>query len=115
LSGTAAPWKPAPGGLLLTVRATPKGGRDAIDGVEQLADGSAVLKARVRAAPAGNEANAALIRLIARTAGIAPSTVSLVRGARNRIKVFRLAGDGAALAAAFTRTLAGGKQKERVT
>jgi uncharacterized protein len=29
------------------VRLTPKGGRDAIDGIERLADGRAVLKARV--------------------------------------------------------------------
>ena len=39
------------GGIALAVRLTPKGGRDAIDGIETLADGRAVLKARVRAAP----------------------------------------------------------------
>ncbi len=95
-----------PGGLLLSVRATPKGGRDAIDGVERLADGRAVLKARVRAAPADGEANAALCRVIAEAAGVAPSTVLLARGEAARIKTFRLAGDPRVLAAAFERTLA---------
>lgn len=108
MSGAAArPWKAAPDGLLLTVRATPKGGRDAIDGIERLADGNTVLKARVRAAPADGGANDALIRLMAKAIGIAPSTVSLVRGATSRIKVFRLAGDPGTLAAALERALAG--------
>jgi uncharacterized protein YggU (UPF0235/DUF167 family) len=99
------PWKAMPGGLLLAVRATPKGGRDSIDGIERLADGRAVLKARVRAAPADGEANAALTRVIAKAAGVAPSMVSLAQGAASRIKTFRLAGDPRALAAAFERAL----------
>ena len=101
------------GGLLLTVRATPKGGRDAIDGVEHLADGYPVLKARVRAAPADGGANAALIRMVAKAAGIAPSAVSIVRGATARIKTMRLTGDPRALAAAFERMLATGADKTR--
>jgi uncharacterized protein (TIGR00251 family) len=92
-------------GLLLSVRATPKGGRDSIDGIERLADGRAVLKARVRAAPADGEANAALTRVIAKAAGVAPSTVSLARGDASRIKTFRLTGDPRALATAFERAL----------
>jgi uncharacterized protein len=77
------PWKAMPDGLLLSVRATPKGGRDSIDGIERLADGRAVLKARVRAAPANGEANAALRQVIAKTAGVAPSTV-FSQGATHR-------------------------------
>jgi uncharacterized protein YggU (UPF0235/DUF167 family) len=37
---------------MLAVRLTPRGGRDAIDGIEQLSDGRRVLKVRVRAAAA---------------------------------------------------------------
>jgi len=44
------PWTVVAGGLVVVVRLTPKGGRDAIDRIEQLADGKCVLKARVRAA-----------------------------------------------------------------
>jgi uncharacterized protein YggU (UPF0235/DUF167 family) len=114
LNGSPArPWKIAPDGLSVTVRATPKGGRDAIDGVDQLSDGTSVLKVRVRAAPDGGEANAAIIRTIAKTIGIGTSTISLVRGATNRIKVFRLAGNGAALAALLERALAGGKHNDK--
>ena len=35
--------------LLVDVRLTPRGGRDAVEGAETLADGRAVLKARVSA------------------------------------------------------------------
>jgi uncharacterized protein YggU (UPF0235/DUF167 family) len=97
----ARPWQAAAGGLTLTVRATPKGGRDAIDGIEHLADGQIVLKIRVRAAPADGEANTALAAVIAKSIGIARSSITLVRGASSRIKVFRLAGDPGTLAAAL--------------
>jgi len=113
LSGALTPpWKTAPGGLLLTVRATPKGGRDAIDGIDRLADGSIVLKVRVRAAPEDGEANTALTRIIAKAACVAPSTVSIVRGASGRIKVFRLSGDPRTLAAAFEHALANVETKK---
>src|SRR5690606_10461317 len=55
------PWTISPEGLVVAVRLTPRGGRDAIDGVERRADGQWVLKARVRAAATEGEANAALI------------------------------------------------------
>lgn len=95
------PWRALPDGLLLSVRVTPKGGRDAIDGVGCLADGNRVLKARVRAAPADGAANAALVRLLAKAAGVPPSAVALVRGQTARNKTFRLAGDPRLLAAAL--------------
>ena len=81
-----APWQLAADGLLLTVRLTPKGGRDAIDGIEQMSDGRSVLKARVRAAASDGEANAALVRLVATTLAVAPRQVSLIAGATARLK-----------------------------
>jgi uncharacterized protein len=95
------PWIVSPTGLLLSVRLTPKGGRDAIDGVETLADGRAVLKARVRAAPSEGEANTALLRLLAKTLDVAPGRVSVVAGTTARIKRVMIEGDGAALATAL--------------
>jgi uncharacterized protein (TIGR00251 family) len=97
------PWAASPDGLFVSVRLTPKGGRDGIDGIDQLADGRAVLKARVRAAPNEGEANAALIRLIAQALDVAPRQVTLAAGASARIKRLAIAGDGAALAAALEK------------
>jgi uncharacterized protein YggU (UPF0235/DUF167 family) len=97
------PWVPAPGGLRLTVRLTPKGGRDAIDGIEPLADGSTVLKVRVRAAPHEGAANEALVRLMAAELGIRRSGVALVAGASARVKRLQLGGDPATLATALEK------------
>ena len=95
------PWRVAPDGLMVVVRVTPKGGRDAIDGIADLADGSSVLKVRVRAAASEGEANAALMQVLARALGVAARDVSLLSGARGRIKRVKIAGAGAALAAAL--------------
>lgn len=97
----AVPWQVAPGGIALAVRLTPKGGRDAIDGIETLSDGRSVLKARVRAAPTEGEANDALCRLIAKALRVPPRDVSLSAGATARVKRLMIAGDGAKLIAAL--------------
>ena len=99
----AAPWSVAAGGVTLTVRLTPKGGRDAIDGVETLADGKAVLKARVRAAPTEGEANDALCRMVARTLGVPLRDVTLAAGATSRVKRLSVAGNGPKLVAALEK------------
>lgn len=94
------------GGLTLVVRLTPKGGRDAIEGIEQRGDGQSVLKARVRAAPSEGEANDALIGLLAAELRVPPRAVSLVAGATSRIKRVAIAGDGPTLAAALEKIVA---------
>ena len=93
-------------GLALNVRLTPKGGRDAIDGIEVLSDGRPVLKARVRAAPSEGEANDALCRLIAKAAGVPPRDVSLATGATSRVKRLTIAGHGPTLIAALEKVVA---------
>jgi uncharacterized protein (TIGR00251 family) len=99
-----------PDGVVVSIRLTPKGGRDAVEGVEQLADGRSILKARVRAAPSEGEANAALLKLVARTLDVAARDVDLVAGATARVKRVKIAGDPAALAAALEHIVgAGGK------
>ena len=99
----ARPWTLAAEGLVLAVRLTPKGGRDAIDGAEQLADGRSVLKVRVRAAPSEGAANAALIKLLAATLDTPPRNVNLAAGASARVKRIKIAGNGAALAATLEK------------
>jgi uncharacterized protein YggU (UPF0235/DUF167 family) len=98
-AGTARPWAVTPQGLVVTVQLTPRGGRDALDGIERRSDGQCVLKARVRAAATEGEANAALMALLARAAGVPPRDVALAGGATARIKRLTIAGHGPTLAA----------------
>jgi uncharacterized protein (TIGR00251 family) len=102
-----APWIAVADGLRLSVRLTPKGGRDAIEGVGTLADGRNVLQARVRAAPSEGGANAALIGLLAKKLGVAARDVRLEAGASARLKRIKVDGDGAALAARLDRIVRG--------
>jgi uncharacterized protein YggU (UPF0235/DUF167 family) len=102
----AQPWSVTGDGLRLTVRLTPRGGRDAIDGVETLADGRPILKARVRAAPSDGEANAALIALLARELDLPRSAVTLIAGATARLKTVALMGEREALEARLRDRLA---------
>jgi uncharacterized protein len=106
MSGPDRPWRIEANGLMLAVRLTPKGGRDAVETVERLADGRSVLKVRVRAAASEGEANAALIKLIAKTLGVAARDVSLVAGASARLKRVKVGGAGATLAAALEKICA---------
>ena len=103
MSGADAPWSVQPDGLIVTVRLTPKGGRDAIDGIETLSNGQTVLKVRVRAAPMEGEANAALARVLGKALGVPPGRVAIVGGATSRIKRVRISGNAAALGAALEK------------
>ncbi len=95
------PWRAVAGGVLLDIRVTPKGGRDAIEGIEHLASGQAVLKLRVRALPTDGAANDAVVALIAKALKLSRSNVSLERGGASRVKTLRLAGDANAISAAL--------------
>jgi uncharacterized protein YggU (UPF0235/DUF167 family) len=96
-------WSLSPGGVTVTVRLTPKGGRDSIDGVETMSDGRAVLKARVRAAPHEGAANEALVRLLAKALGVPPRSIEVTGGATSRIKRVTIVGEAAALAATLEK------------
>jgi hypothetical protein len=85
---------------LFAVRLTPRGGRDAVEGWVVDAAGRRALKARVAAPPVDGQANAALIKLIAKTLGVARSSVTIVSGEGARVKVLEVEGvDEAGLAA----------------
>jgi len=86
------PWTHSADGVIVDVRLTPRGGRDAIEGIERRADGRVVLKARVRAAPFEGQANTALCRLLADVLDAAPRQVTLVAGATARVKRIRIGG-----------------------
>jgi uncharacterized protein len=92
------PYRVEPGRLILYVRLTPKGGRDAIDGISTGADGKAHVKIRVSAPPEGGKANAALIALLAKVFGVAKSSVSIGAGETSRLKQVAIDGNGDLLA-----------------
>lgn len=96
-------WTVSAQGITLSVRLTPKGGRDAIDGIELLADGRTVLAVRVRAAPTEGEANDALIRLVAKAVGVPPRDVTLTAGATARLKRLAISGHGPTVIAALEK------------
>ncbi len=83
----------------MRVRLTPRGGRDALEGVETQADGAAVLKARVSAAPEKGAANAALVKLLSKALGVPKSAVAIASGGTARVKTLRVTGDAAVLVA----------------
>ncbi|MCZ3375936.1 DUF167 domain-containing protein [Rhizobium sp. AG207R] len=86
-------WQTFPDHVRLSVRLTPNGGRDAIDGLETGADGECYLKARVSAAPEKGKANKALIALLSKSLGIPKSTLSIVSGDTARKKILRIEGE----------------------
>ncbi len=74
------------------MRLTPGAAADRIDGWDVGAAGRPVLKVRVRARPVEGEANAALVKLLAKTLGMPKSAVALERGGQSRTKMISLAG-----------------------
>jgi uncharacterized protein YggU (UPF0235/DUF167 family) len=98
-------WRPSAEGLVLRVRLTPRAGRDAVDGLEDTAEGPA-LKARVRAIPENGEANAALEKLLAQWLGVAKSTVAVTAGGKSRIKTVTVSGDATRISAMLQQKLA---------
>lgn len=70
------------------VRLTPRGGRDAIDGV----DDDGVLRVRVRAAPVEGAANRALLRLLAEELRVPLRSLEIEAGETSRVKQLRVEG-----------------------
>ncbi|MEZ5839146.1 MAG: DUF167 family protein [Hyphomicrobiales bacterium] len=93
------PYRSTADGLLLEIRLTPNASRDAIEGLETLADGKTVLLARVRAVPEKGAANKALEKTLARLFSLPKSKVEVVRGATSRQKTVAIAGEPEDLAA----------------
>lgn len=93
---------PSPQSTRISVRVTPRGGRNGIDGW----DGD-VLRVRVSAAPADGAANAAVISLLAKALALPKSAIVIASGGSSRTKLvdvhgLSLAEIKAALGAATT-------------
>ncbi|MGE5503756.1 MAG: DUF167 domain-containing protein [Actinomycetota bacterium] len=97
MTASASPFAPAPQGLKVAVRLTPKASRERIEGLAPEADGGCVLKVSVTAVPEDGKANAALVKLLAKAWRIPKSSIGIVQGATDRRKVLLLTGDADAL------------------
>lgn len=105
LEDPLVPWRRGEGCVVLRVRLTPKSSKDAIDGIEETAEGPA-FKARVRAVPSEGEANAALLTLLAKWLGVAKSTVQLAQGGKSRVKSIEITGKTGEIEARLAERLA---------
>lgn len=106
------PWRYSPQGVSVSLRVTPRGGRDDIDGIETLANGRSVVKVRVRAVAEGGEANRAVTELLAAALGVPKKSVRLLSGATSRMKQVAVDGDPAMLGEAL-RILTSAKPKAK--
>ena len=82
------------------LRVVPRGGRDAVDGVIDGADGPR-LKLRVRQAAEDGKANAAVIRLLAEAWGLPAARLRLVSGLSARNKSVAVTGEPTVVAHAL--------------
>jgi len=90
--GQELAWRVSGDAVLLSLRLTPRSSKEALEGVETLADGRSVLKARVRAVPEDGKANLALLRLLADQLDLPIRALTLATGATGRTKVIRIEG-----------------------
>ncbi|MDP3177953.1 MAG: DUF167 family protein, partial [Spirochaetaceae bacterium] len=78
----------------LTVRVTPRAGRDTVEGWVLDAEGRPLLKLRVAAAPADGAANSSVVALVAKALKTPRSSVRIAAGDTARIKRLEIAGCG---------------------
>lgn len=101
--GGASPFHAVADGVVVAVRVTAKAARVGIDGLATDADGRSYLSIRVTAPAQDGKANKALIKLLAKCAGVPASRITLTAGAKARRKRLHIAGDPTALRAALSR------------
>jgi len=99
------PWTRTETGLRLMVRLTPRAGANALGGLREIEPGQPLLLAKVTAPPLEGQANAALIKLVAKALGVPKSAVTIDAGETSRIKALEISGDPATLASLLERLL----------
>lgn len=86
-------------GVRVAVRVSPGAAQDRVTGLQEDAGGECVLKVAVTAAPEGGKANAALVKLLAKSWGVPKSAITIVKGRTERRKTLHVAGDAGHLKA----------------
>ena len=105
-SPVSRPWRRSGACVIVRVRLTPKSSKDAVDGIEETAEGAA-FKARVRAVPTDGEANAALLKLLAQWLGVGQGSLQLARGGKSRVKSVEITGNPDDIETRLAEKLAG--------
>jgi uncharacterized protein (TIGR00251 family) len=88
-----------PGSVTLSIRVKPRSSKTALAGMMTMPDGRDVLVVRVAAPPVDGAANTALIAYFSKVLGVRRSDVTIAAGEGSRLKMLRISGDGASLAA----------------
>lgn len=91
-SRASVPWRHGDAGVIVYFRLTPKSSKDAVDGLQDTAEGPA-FQARVRAIPENGAANTALELLVAEWLGVPKRSVRLATGGKSRLKSVSISGD----------------------
>ncbi|MEQ8249833.1 MAG: DUF167 domain-containing protein [Oceanibaculum nanhaiense] len=92
-----SPFTTVPDGLRVRIRLTPKAAADRIQGLIADDAGGVSLKIGVTAPPEDGKANAALIRLLAKSWKLSKSDLTIVLGMTDRRKTVEIAGDSGLL------------------
>lgn len=87
----ALPWRIDGRDVLVSVRLTPRSGKDRAGGLWYDSNGAAWLCASVRAVPEKGQANAALVELLSKSFLIPPSSIAVEAGGSSRLKRVRIA------------------------
>ena len=73
-------------GCVIAMRVTPRSSKPGIGGWRKDAEGREELEVRVSAAPTDGEANAAMVKLLAKELGVPNSSIKIVSGETSRHK-----------------------------
>ncbi len=109
---TVGPFDPVAQGLRVALRVQPTS-RTRIDGPAKLDDGRVVLKVRVTEPPEDGKANAAVIKLLAKTWKVPKSSLRVTAGHGERRKTLLIAGEASELGSRLRAWLAALNTKER--
>ena len=97
VSSVPAPYSPTADGVRVAIKVSPKASRDRIGALLTDADGHAVLKISVTAAPDRGKANEAVIRLLAKAWAVPKTSIKVTSGATDRHKILQVTGNAPGL------------------
>jgi len=105
-ASSEGPIIPAPDGVSVAIRVSPRAKTDRLLGIVTVADGRRMIKASVSAPAHEGRANQALLQLLARVLRLPRRDLSISAGAESRNKFVRVQGDPQQLLAKLSEEIA---------